>query len=242
VPKRYAVVSCHVERLLDDRCWAAFSRLQARRPHGFSIAALVRPPDSVAGESEALWLARARIAGAHGQLGHHTHWGGPGHARPTGGVPAERVRREAAWLREQGLRPTLFCGGGWYMDEGVAAAAAELGYTDCTATSFRPGYLPPSAPRLSLVEPVWLRLGGTRLLEVPTTHSLGMALRAALRPLPDHLHVYFHDTDLLDGRRRRALQIALAVLGRRREPTDLSRLTAEAEIAFAEGAAGNRPG
>jgi hypothetical protein len=242
VPKRYAVLSCHVERLTDDRCWAAFSRLQARRPHGFSIAALVRPPDPVAGENEALWLARARIAGARGPLGHHTHWGGPGQARPTGGDPAEHVRREATWLRERGLTPALFCGGGWYMDTSVAAVLAELGYADCTATSFRPSYLPPGAPRLALAEPIWLRVGETRLLELPTTHSLGMALRAALRPLPDHLHVYFHDTDLLDGRRRRALQMALAVLGRRREPTDMSRLTAEAEIAFAEAAAGERPG
>jgi hypothetical protein len=26
--KRYAVVSCHVERPLDDRCWKLFSALQ----------------------------------------------------------------------------------------------------------------------------------------------------------------------------------------------------------------------
>jgi hypothetical protein len=237
-----AFVSCHVERPLDDRCWAAFARLQARRPYGFEIAALMRPPDAAAGESEALWLARARIAGAHGPLGHHTHWGGPGQARPTDGDPAGRVRREATWLRERGLKPVLFCGGGWYMDESVAAAVAELGYADCTATSFRPHYLPPGEPRLALAEPVWLRVGGARLLELPTTHSLGMALRAAVGRLPRHVHIYFHDTDLLDGRRRLALQAALAVLGRRREPADLSRLTAEAEIDFAAAAVDNRPG
>jgi hypothetical protein len=236
---RTAVVSCHLERPLDDRCWSAFSRLQARRPGGFAIAALMRPPDPEAGESQALWLARARIALVNGPLGHHTHWGGPGQARPVDGDPAERVRREGEWLRERGLKPTVFCGGGWYMDEGVAAAAAELGYADCTATSFRPTYLPTGASRLSLAEPAWLRVGGAKLLELPTTHSLGMALRAALGRLPRHVHVYFHDTDLLDRRRRLALEAALALLGRRRAPGDLSQLTAEAELDFAAAAADN---
>ena len=180
----HAVVSCHVERLLDDRCWDAFARFQAARPGGFRIAPLIRPPDEAAGESEALWLARARIAAANGALGHHTHWGGPEQARPTGGDPAERVRREAAWLRERGLEPRLFCGGGWYMDEAVAGEVAELGYADCTATAFRPSYLPAGAARLSLREPAWLHVGTQRLLELPTTHSVGMALRAALGPLP----------------------------------------------------------
>jgi hypothetical protein len=32
------------------------------------------------------------------------------------------------------------------------------------------------------------------------------------------VHAYFHDTDLLDRRRRIALAAALAVLGRRRRP------------------------
>jgi hypothetical protein len=243
---RCAVVSCHVERPLDDRCWAAFSRLQGRRPGGFPIAALMRPPDASSGESEALWLARARIAAAQGPLGHHVHWGGPEQARPLEGEPAERVRREGAWLRERGLRPTLFCGGAWYIDARVAAAVAELGYADCTATSFRPAYLPAGAARLSLAEPAWLRVRGGRLLELPTTHSLGMAARSVLGRLPRYVHVYFHDTDLLDGRRRRALTAALVLLARRRTPSDLVRVAAEtaaeSEIDFASAAVDNRSG
>lgn len=237
--ERYAVVSCHVEMLLDDRCWAAFSDLQAKRPGGLRIAALVRPPDPAEAGAEARWIERAREAAAHGPLGHHTHFGGPEQARPREGSPepAERVRREAAWLREAGFEPRLFVAGGWYMDERVAALLAELGYADCTATAFRPRYLPPGAPRIGLAEPAWLRIGEQRLLELPTTHSLGMAARAALGPLPRHVHVYFHDTDLLDRRRRLALEAALAVLGRRRRPTDLERLaddvaTAAPELAF----------
>ena len=200
----------------------------------------MRPPDAKAGESEALWVARARLAAAHGPLGHHTHWGGPGQARPVEGAPAERVLNEGAWLRERGLTPRFFCGGGWYMDEGVATAVAELGYVDCTATAFRPSYLQPGAPRLSLAEPAWLRVRELRLLELPTTHTLGMALRAALRPLPGHVHVYFHDTDLLDGRRRLALGAALAVLGRRRTQVDVSQLTAETELDFPAATVDNR--
>ena len=93
---RYAVVSCHVERPLDDEVWARFSELQERRPGGFRIAALMRPPDSQANEDEILWLGRAKAAAQHGPLGLHTHWTAPDHARPTGGDPAARVREQAA--------------------------------------------------------------------------------------------------------------------------------------------------
>ena len=234
-----AVVSCHVERPLDDRCWALFSEVQERRPGGFRIAALVRPPDGAAGEDEERWLARAREAGARGPIGHHTHFVGPGHARPPAPGPehAERVRSEAAWLRERDLELRLFCGGGWYMDAGVAAALADLGYADCTATAFRPSYLAEGAPRLSLAAPTWLRLAdGRRFLELPSTHSLGMAARGTALALPPFVHVYFHDTDLLSAARRRALSLALAVLGRRRRPAELDQLTASAELDLSEAA------
>ena len=228
---RYAVVSCHVERPLDDRVWAAFSRLQARRPGGFAIAALLRPPDPAAGEDAETWLVRARDAAARGPLGHHTHWTSPDHARPTSGDPGARVREEGRWLREQGLRPTLFCGGGWYLDASVAAASAELGYADCTPTAFRPSYLPAGAPRGSLGAPSWVEVDGARVLALPTTHSVGMLLRAALDPRAldePVVHAYFHDTDLLDRRRAAALRLGLALLGRRRTATDLDRLAQEA--------------
>ena len=64
------------------------------------------------------------------------------------------------------------------------------------------------------------------------THSLGMAVRAALGRLPRYVHVYFHDSDLLDTRRRLALEAALAVLGRRCRPARLDGVTAEAELDF----------
>jgi hypothetical protein len=231
-PKGYgeprAVVSCHAERPLDDEVWARFSRLQADRPGGFRVAALLRPPWD--GEDEERWLERAREAAQRGPLGHHTHWGGPADARPANGDPAERVRREGAWLRDSGLAPTLFCGGGWYVDAAVAEAVTELGYADCTATAFRPSYLAPGAPRAELSEPAVLVLpDGGRLRELPTTHSLGAAARAAAGRLPAYVHVYFHDTDLLDRRRRLALTAALRVLGRRCRVLDLDELAAEGE-------------
>jgi hypothetical protein len=225
--KRYAVVSCHVERPLDDDCWRRFSRLQERRSRGFVIAALLRPPDVDAGEDAELWLERAREAAERGPLGHHTHFVGPAHARPAagGGEHAERVRREALWMRNHGLEPRLFCGGGWYTDERVAAVLAELGYADCTGTAFVPSYLGDDVPRLSAERPEWLLLSeGKRLLELPSTHSLGMAARAAAGALSTYVHVYFHDTDLLSAKRRAALRWALAVVARRCEVTDLERL------------------
>ncbi len=235
--KRYAVVSCHVERPLDDDCWSRFVALQAKAPGGFRIAALMRPPDPDAGESEERWLERARAAAGRAPLGHHTHFVSADHARPAGSGPehAERVRRESDWMAAKGLAATLFCGGGWYMDAGVAKAVAEAGYVDCTATAFRPRYLDDAAPRGSAASPVRIALpGGSLLLELPSTHSLGMASRAVLEPSLGSrvIHVYFHDTDLLSARRRRALTATLSLLGRRRRPTDLDQLAhVSAELA-----------
>jgi hypothetical protein len=221
---RYAVVSCHVERPLDDEVWRRFSALQERRPGRFVIAALMRPP--AAGEDEELWLERAREAQARGPLGLHTHWTAPDHARPTSGDPAALVREQDAWLRARGLELQLFCGGGWYMDENVAEAVAELGYADCSATVFRPDYLEPGAPHLQLQEPAWLELpSGRRLLELPTTHSIGMLARGLFGPFRRPVvHAYFHDTDLLDRRRRAALRVGLGFLGLKRTASDLGEL------------------
>jgi hypothetical protein len=223
---RYGVVSCHVERPLDDAVWDAFSALQERRPSGFRIAALMRPPAAGADEDEQEWLARARAAGEHGPLGLHTHWTAPDHARPTAGDPAELVRRQADWLRQRGVAVTLFCGGGWYMDEHVAQALSELGFADCTGTSFRPRYLESGAARLGVRHPCWLELAdGRKLLELPTTHSIGMLARGLLGPFfGPVVHAYFHDTDLLDTKRRLALRLGLAFLAAKRSQTDLELL------------------
>jgi hypothetical protein len=192
-----AIVSCHLEHPLEDDSWRRFEALQLSRPGGFDVIALIRPPDPEHGEDETVWLERARAAAARAPFGLHTHWTSPSHARPTGGDPAARVRAEATWLREHGLEPRFFCGGGWYSDERVRAAVSELGLVDCTV---RGGV--PSAGVL------------------PTTHSLGQLARGVLGPLPAYVHGYFHDYDLLDPLRRLALVGALAVLGRRRPHGD----------------------
>lgn len=226
-PERYVVVSCHVERLLDDRVWAAYAELLRRRPGGLTIASLVRPPDPAAGEHEDAWLERARTLVAGGApFGHHTHWTSPSHARPTGGNPGERVAREGAWLCEHGFAPRLFCGGGWYTDVGVAESAAALGYVDCTPRASRPGYLPADAPWAELGAPAVVSLpSGGELLAVPTTHTIGDALRACLRPsLPPRMHVYLHDTDLVSPRRRRLAYLALRLVGLRGRRSDLDAL------------------
>ena len=187
-----SVVSCHVERLLDDECWRRLDRL--RRRH--ELIALVRPPDPAFGEDEAAWLERARTLDA---VGLHTHWTSPTHARPTAADPAARVRRETEWMRDRGLEPRWFCGGGWYTDDGVRATVAALGLVDCTP-----------------------REGLPRDGVLPTTHSLGQLARAVLRPLPPYVHAYFHDYDLLDRTRRIALLASLRVLGARRRAYDAS--------------------
>lgn len=253
--EKYAVVSCHVERVLDDHVWSAFARLQARKPGGFAIAALLRPPDRDAGERDDLWVERARDAVARGPLGHHTHWTSPTHARPSPGgeLPGDRVLREGRWLREQGLEPTVFCGGGWYTDESVARACATLGYADCTPRATRPGYLDADAPWAQSSVPARAGLGGgQRVVVVPTTHSVGDLVRALARPrglTAEIVHVYFHDTDLLDTRRSRALVAGLRLLALRRKPLRLddavSRVSADAAplewASLARGGAADAP-
>jgi len=188
-----SVVSCHLESPLDDESWRRFDALRRR----FDVIALIRPPDPEHGEDETKWLDRARTLE---QLGLHTHWTSPSHARPTGGDPAARVRRDYEWVRGNGIEPRWFCGGGWYTDDAVRAAVAELGMIDCTP-----------------------RDGSPRDGVLPTTHSLGQLARAVLTPaLPTYVHAYFHDYDLLDARRRTALLISLRVLGMRRSALDAS--------------------
>src|SRR5258708_39650230 len=108
-----AVVSCHVERPLDDDAWRRFDALQRRRPGGFDVIALIRPPDATHAEDEERWLERARAAARRAPLGLHTHWTSPSHAAPTGGDPAPPPRRQAAWGRGHGLQPAVFCRGRW---------------------------------------------------------------------------------------------------------------------------------
>jgi hypothetical protein len=192
-----AVLSCHLERPLDDEVWRRFDSFQRRRPGGFDVVALIRPPDPDHGESEERWLERAATVAGRAPLGLHTHWTSPTHARPTGGDPVDRVRSQVAWMRQRALDPVFFCGGGWYSDERVRAALVELGLVDCT-------------PRVGVPGPGVM----------PTTHSIGRLARALFAPLPGYVHVYFHDYDLLDSRRRVTLILALAALGRLRTPRD----------------------
>jgi hypothetical protein len=227
----FAVVSCHVERPLDDRVWRHYARLLERRPGGFAIASLMRPPAE--SEDGRAFVGRAREAAARGPFGHHIHWTSPTHARPTDVDPAAAVRREGAWLREQGLEPRFFCGGGWYTDGEVMAAVADLAYADCTATSWRPSYLPEGSPRAHLDQPAWVRLAdGRRVLELPTTHSLGAIARVLHRELPAVVHVHFHDYELLEPSRRAALTAVLVLLARRRRPVALDELEADREVAW----------
>ncbi len=234
--ERYAVVSCHVERPLDDTVWARFSALQESRPGGFAIAALMRPADPEFGEDETAWVERARDAAVRAPLGHHTHWTAPDHARPTADfvtrchkLNGTRVRAEGSRLTEAGLKPSLFCGGGWYTDGDVAESCAELGYVDCTPRARRPPYLPEGERWASLSAPAVVELpSGRELGSIPTTHSVGDLARALRRrTLPELVHVYFHDTDLLDRRRRALLGVVLHLLARRARTIDLDTLAAE---------------
>src|SRR6059058_3449960 len=94
-----ALVSCHVERPLDDEAWERFDALQRRRLGGLDVIALVRPPDGAFGEDEERWLERARRAAARAPFGLHTHWTSPTHERRS--CRARRTRGRVA----AGARP-----------------------------------------------------------------------------------------------------------------------------------------
>ena len=162
------------------------TRRGALRPHCRRAAGWVRDrlADAAArsrpGEDEER-VARAAPGGRAGPFGQHTHWTSPTHARPTGGDPAARVRREAAWLRARGLEPRS------------SAAAAGTPTTRCGRRS--PSSATSTAPRATGAP----RRDGD-LVELPTTHSLGALARGVLGRSPPVVHAYFHDYDLLDSR------------------------------------------
>src|SRR2546429_89862 len=106
--KRYAVVSCHVERPLDDGVWARFEALQAARPGGLPVAALMRPPDAGAGEDGTLGPARrpgpARAPARPGAPRAAEHALG-GDARPCAAAPPRRAARARLLPRHRPPRP-----------------------------------------------------------------------------------------------------------------------------------------
>ena len=104
-PQGYAVVSCHVERPLDDAVWQRYRRLLEQRPGGFPIASLMRPPAE--GEDGGSFVGRAREAAARGPYGHHIHWTSPTHARPTGPDPAGRRPPRGRLAARAGARAAL---------------------------------------------------------------------------------------------------------------------------------------
>ena len=230
--KPYVVLSCHVERVLDDRVWRLFGDLHTSRPFGFVPTPLIRSPALAEGEAGGLWLERVQTFAARAPFGQHTHFGGVHHARPrVAGGTGELVRSEAAWLREHGLVPDSFCGGGWYLDRDVAGAVADLGYVDTTAVTVVPPYWIEGARHLPLPGPAWVRLDdGRRFFELPSSHSLGTAVRDLLRrgtfrePV---VHIHFHDWELLDRRRRVALLAVLRILALHHRPVSLETAIAE---------------
>jgi len=76
------------------------------------------------------------------------------------------------------------------------------------------------------------------VLELPTTHSLGAAARALVRPLPRVVHVHFHDYELLEPKRRAAIAVVLTVLARRSRQVALGDLEAEREVDWADACGG----
>ena len=240
--ERYAVVSCHVERPLDDAVWAHFSALQRRCPGGFRVAALMRPADLAFGEDESAWLERAGEAATHGPLGHHTHWTAPDHARPTSGAPGERVLAEGARLRELGLAPTAVLRRRLVRRRRGRGGVCGARVRRLHATR-RSAALPSARRALGLADRT-LRPRVAVGKDAGRDSDDALARRSRSCPpssrAPDLVHVYFHDTDLLDRRRRALLGLVLRLLARRARVSDLDALAARTLSGSASRRVGRR--
>ena len=202
--ERYAVVSCHVERPLDDAVWEAFARLQ-ERPPGWSRR---RGADATArrggGRARRGALARtcARGRSIARPLGHHTHFTSPTHARPTGGDPgrtgaargrlAPRPRPDADAL----LRRRL-----------VHRPRRRGRVRGARVRRLHPTGDPARLPRgdaawAELAAPAAIELGdGVVAAGRPDDARRGRprARAGAAASYRRRVHAYFHDTDLLDA-------------------------------------------
>ena len=213
-PERYAVVSCHVERLLDDRVWARFAELQERRPGGLrSPRCFGRPTRGRRGRGRAPGSSGLARPPTRGPLGHHTHWTAPDPCA----ADAAATRRARAGGRRAGcgstaLRPTLFCGGGWYTDRAVARGLcrARLRGLHAACVTAR---LSPRRRRSARARRACAARARRAELARAADHALrrrrarGASRRRACRRV---VHVYFHDTDLVDGARRGVISLRCA--------------------------------
>ena len=203
-------------------------RASARRPHlggvlgvpgappgGFTIAALMRPARP-GRERDA--LARTRADRRRARAPRPPHALGrrdpgtadrrrSGRARPPrGGVaPRPRPRADASSAAAAGTRTRP-----------SRPRSPSSGYADCTATAFRPAYLAGArggSARGARLAALSARRGCSSCRR--RTRSAWRHARPSAGARPAYVHVYFHDTDLLDARRAaRRSRRALTVLGR----------------------------
>ena len=206
--------------------WARFGALQAaaRRLRHRSAAPAA---GSARGEDDER-LARARAAGGRARARSVTTRTGPPptHARPTGGDPGARVLRRGPPAARARARAALFCGGGWYTDPAGRRGVRRARLRRLHGDRLPPGYLAAGAPRLALAG---ARAGscpsGRRLLELPSTHSLGMlAARAdaAGLALPSSTSTSTTPTSSTRAAGRARL-VAARLLGRRRRRSTSTR-------------------
>jgi hypothetical protein len=200
------VVSCHVERPLDDETWARFTRFQSSEPGGFRIAALMRPPAPEAEKREDLWLDRVAVARVQAPVGHHTHFGGVAQARPRdfrrGRGPAAPRSRVA---QGQGRGAPVLVRRRLVSDAGDRARPHRLRL--CGLHSDR---LPPRVPanrraprpnRGAVLAPAPGWTPTARAPDDPLARDGGQTGADALPITSLPVHVYFHDWDLMDVRR-----------------------------------------
>ena len=222
--KRYAVVSCHVERPLDDACWSRFSRSAGPAPG--------RLPDRSADTTPRCGRRRGRgSAGSSGRAGRPSK--GRSASTPTSSLPGMHGRQnpgpstpsacgsEAGWLREsrsRAWRSSAAAAGTW-----TRALAETLSPSSATPTARRPPSGRPTSRRARRGSRPPTRRGSPCRAERAcsssprrTRSAWPPGLRSAVARAATVVHVYFHDTDLLSAAATARSSSPCAVLGRRR--------------------------
>lgn len=209
----WRIMAIHTERIHEDLVWERLRRVLMLLCRKGSRATLFVYPfrSVVAGRSDTA-LERVKQAFRQGhEIAQHTHfYKGELVDKPNKVTDLSRdnvtlcLERDQQWL-SQVARPRGFTSGGWVVPQHLYPVLMKMGFDyACSARRVGLGEKEEGSFKVWLNRPEILRVGGGKLLLIPTTHGLRDALlRLRSSDLPagfDGIHyrlVYFHDYDLL---------------------------------------------
>ena len=185
------------------RSGTRFARLQQRPAGRISHRRARAPARRAGGEDDALWLERAREAAARGPFGQHTHWTRPTTPGPPAATRARACCDEGAWLRERGAAADALLRRRLVHRRARRSGVRGARLRRLHAALRRGRRTSPTAPLgRSSAAPAWIKFRQVRPCSPsrPPARSASWRAGAIARQGSGEpvVHVYFHDTDLLD--------------------------------------------